>query len=391
VSIAHASRALDYHQLEPHGKLALHATKPCETAADLALAYTPGVAEPCLQIARNPSSVYDFTAKGNLVAVVTNGTAVLGLGDIGPAASKPVMEGKAVLFKRFGNVDAIDIELDARTPDEIVAAVRAIAPTFGGINLEDIKAPECFEVERRLQEALDIPVFHDDQHGTAIVLGAALLNALALTGQSPADLHIAVNGAGAAATAIVLHLRRLGVPRDQIVVCDRKGVIFSGRIHDAAKEELAVPTGARSLADAIRGANVFIGVSVGGALTPSMLASMAPNPIVFALANPTPEIDYHEALTIRPDAIVATGRSDFPNQVNNVLAFPFIFRAALDVRAREINGEMKEAASEAIAELARGETFGPESLVPSPFDPRLLSHVAPRIAKAARASGVARR
>lgn len=392
MAVSHGLDALDYHRKDPPGKIAVVPTKPCETAADLSLAYTPGVAEPCLRIADQPEKVYDYTAKGNLVAVVTNGTAVLGLGNIGPLAAKPVMEGKAVLFKRFAKVDAIDIELNAPTAEAVVRAVQAIAPTFGGINLEDIKAPECFDVESRLRASLDIPVFHDDQHGTAIVLGAALLNAIEISKKDLSELRIVVNGAGAAAVAIIHHLWTLGVCPDQVTTLDRAGVIWKGRVHDSHKEELAVKTSARTLADAIRGADVFIGVSVAGALTADMLDSMAQEPIVFALANPTPEIGYDEARAVRPDAIVATGRSDYPNQVNNVLAFPYVFRAALDYRVTDINSVMMVAASHAIADLAKGGEveFGPEHLVPSPFDSRLLREVPAKIAEAAIASKVAR-
>jgi malate dehydrogenase (oxaloacetate-decarboxylating)(NADP+) len=397
--------ALGYHAGGRPGKLEVVPTKCLDTQRDLSLAYSPGVAGPCRAIARNDDDVFRYTAKGNLVAVVSNGSAVLGLGNIGPHAAKPVMEGKANLFKKFADIDVFDIELDATTVDEIVTAVAAIAPTFGGINLEDIKSPECFEVERRLQDMLDIPVFHDDQHGTAIISAAALINAAALTNRRLDEMKMAFSGAGAAALACARHYVALGVKPENIIVCDSRGVLYTGRdrIFDA-QLEFVRDTDARTLADAVDGADVFIGLSVGNVLTPEMLKTMAPNPIVFAMANPDPEIPYDLARETRPDAIVATGRSDTPNQVNNVLGFPFVFRGALDCYARKITQEMKVAATEAIAALARedvpdtvlrayGEnemSFGPEYLIPKPFDPRVLLYVAPAVAQAAADSGVAR-
>ena len=398
--------ALDYHSEGRKGKLEVVPTKPTATQKDLSLAYSPGVAQPCLEIEKDPLKVFDYTARGNLVAVISNGTAVLGLGDIGPLASKPVMEGKAVLFKRFADIDVFDIEIDTRDVDELVRTVKLLEPTFGGINLEDIKAPECFEIERRLKEELSIPAFHDDQHGTAIISAAALLNALDLVEKKTEDLSMVISGAGAAAVACRDLYIRLGVDPAKIIVCDSKGVIFKGRTvrMDGVKEALAVDTEARTLADAMVGADVFIGLSVKGLVSQDMLRSMAKDPIVFALANPDPEISYPEATAARDDVIMATGRSDFPNQVNNVLGFPFIFRGALDVRATDINEEMKLAAVHALAEMAREDVpdsvlkaygletlhFGRQYLIPKPFDHRVLLRVAPAVAKAAMETGVAR-
>ena len=399
--------ALEYHASQPPGKIEIRATKPFVTQRDLSLAYTPGVAEPCKEIHKDPETVFDYTAKGNLVAVVTNGTAVLGLGDIGPEAGKPVMEGKAVLFKRFAGIDVFDIELNAPDVESFVAAVRAMAPTFGGINIEDVKAPDCFLIEERLRDELDIPVFHDDQHGTAIITTAALENALLLADKQMSDVKVVFSGAGAAALATASLIQALGVTRENIWLCDSRGVVRKGdpRIEgNPYKAQYAQETDLETLADVLAGADVFIGVSVAGMITPEMLKSMADKPIVFALANPDPEIPYPEARKARPDAIVATGRSDYPNQVNNVLGFPFIFRGALDVRARAVNTQMMIAATRALAELAREEVedsvariyrenlrFGPEYIIPKPFDTRALLRVAPAVAMAASMSGVARR
>jgi malate dehydrogenase (oxaloacetate-decarboxylating)(NADP+) len=390
--------ALDYHTQGRPGKIEVRPTKPLTSQRDLSLAYSPGVAEPCLEIARDPSTVFEYTARGNLVAVITNGTAVLGLGDIGPLAAKPVMEGKGVLFKKFADIDVFDLEVDAKDPDEFIRVVAALEPTFGGINLEDIKAPESFYIEEKLRERMNIPVFHDDQHGTAIISGAALLNAAELQRKVLSKLRIVVSGAGASAIACTRFFVSLGVHRRNITMVDSVGVIWEGRTEAMTdvKREVAVPTDARTLADALHGADMLLGLSKGGLVTPQMLATMAERPIVFALANPDPEIDYEEARAARPDAIVATGRSDYNNQVNNVLGFPFIFRGALDVRARRINEEMKIAAARALAELARrdvprivqmayGEqfSFGPDYIIPKPFDPRVLHWVAPAVARAA--------
>jgi malate dehydrogenase (oxaloacetate-decarboxylating)(NADP+) len=398
--------ALDYHSCAPHGKLEITPTKPCLTQRDLALAYTPGVAAPCLAIARDPDVAFQMTMRGNLVAIITNGTAVLGLGNIGPLAGKPVMEGKALLFKRFADIDAIDLELASEDPEQLIAAIRLLEPTFGGINLEDIKAPECFLIEERLRAQLQIPVFHDDQHGTAIISGAALLNALELVGKSLADVKIVFSGAGAAAIATARFYAVLGARHENIILCDRDGVIYQGRAGDMNpyKEEFATTAPVRTLAEALVDADVFVGVSAKGVLTPAMLETMAPRPIIFALANPDPEIDYETARATRPDAIVATGRSDYPNQVNNVLGFPFLFRGALDVRATQINDAMKIAAARALADLAKEEVpdsvakaygltdlyFGPDYLIPKPIDPRVLLWEAPAVAQAAMESGVAR-
>jgi malate dehydrogenase (oxaloacetate-decarboxylating)(NADP+) len=398
--------ALAYHSLPRPGKTEVVPTKPCATARDLSMAYTPGVAEPCLEINRDPDLSYKYTNRGNLVAVVTNGTAVLGLGDIGPAAGKPVMEGKGVLFKRFADIDVFDICIDAKDPEDIIRVVKALEPTFGGINLEDIKAPECFVVEERLKKEMNIPVFHDDQHGTAIISGAALINALDLAGKKMSEARIVVSGAGASAVACTKFYLALGIRRENVTLCDTKGVVYKGRSEgmNAWKSELAQDTKARTLADACKGADVFLGLSTKGVLTQDMIRTMAPNPIVFAMANPDPEISYPEGKAAREDIIMCTGRSDYPNQVNNVLGFPFIFRGALDVRARTINEEMKMAAAKALAALAKEEvpdsvsrayagerfTYGREYFIPKPLDPRALLWVAPAIAEAAMKSGVAR-
>ena len=399
--------ALRYHETGRRGKIEVIATKPCATQRDLSLAYTPGVAVPCRAIHETPGRVFDYTAKGNLVAVVTNGTAVLGLGDIGPAAAKPVMEGKGVLFKRFADIDVFDLELDSHDIDEIELAVTLVAPTFGGINLEDIKAPECFILEERLQQKLDIPVFHDDQHGTAIISGAALLNALEITGKNIHEISVVINGAGAAGIACAVLYTQLGVLSENVTLCDSRGVIYTGRQKgmNAYKERHARDTELRTLEEAMIGADVFVGVSVANVVTKKMVRSMNDNPIVFALANPDPEIPYEEAKAARPDVIFATGRSDYPNQVNNVLGFPFIFRGALDTHATMINLEMKVAAVQALAALAMEDVpddvrnaypderiaFGRDYLIPKPLDPRVLLWVAPAVAKAAVVTGVARR
>jgi malate dehydrogenase (oxaloacetate-decarboxylating)(NADP+) len=399
--------ALEYHSSPPPGKVSVVPTKPCRTQRDLSLAYTPGVAVPCLEIHRDPSLAYKYTAKGNLVAVISNGTAVLGLGNIGPLAGKPVMEGKGVLFKRFADIDVFDIELATEDPKEIIRVCQILEPTFGGINLEDIKAPECFEIEEELKKTLKIPVFHDDQHGTAIISGAALINALHLAGKKIEDVKIVFSGAGASAISCANHYIRLGAKLENILMCDTKGVIYEGRTEgmNKYKAKFARKTGARTLADAMKGADVFVGLSVANCVTPEMLLSMAERPIVFALANPDPEIPYDVAKATRDDIIMATGRSDYPNQVNNVLGFPFIFRGALDAGATAINDEMKLAATYALAELARMDVpdsvrraygvetleFGPEYIIPKPFDPRVLTHVAPAVARAAMETGVARR
>jgi len=401
-------QALSYHSSGRPGKLKISPTKPTKTQEDLSLAYSPGVAEPCREIARDPNEVFRYTAKGNLVAVVSNGSAVLGLGNIGPLASKPVMEGKAVLFKRFADVDVFDIEIDSLDVDDVVRAVQLIAPTFGGINLEDIRAPECFEIEERLVESLDIPVFHDDQHGTAIISAAALLNAMQLTGRDVSDVKIVFNGAGASGIACAKLYRDLGVPIENITLCDSRGVIHAGRSEgmNAHKALFARETEARTLAEAMVGADVFVGLSQAGLVNEAMVQSMADQPVIFAMANPDPEISPDRVRRVRRDAIIATGRSDYPNQVNNVLGFPFIFRGALDVRARKINEEMKLAAVMALAELAvRGEAvpkvvrdaypndifdFGPHYIIPKPFDPRMLIYVPLAVAQAAMESGVAR-
>lgn len=399
--------ALEYHAKPKPGKVEVISSKPCDTEYDLSLAYSPGVAAPCKEIAKDPAKVYDYTTKGNLVAVVTNGTAVLGLGNIGPLAGKPVMEGKGVLFKQFAGINVFDIELNATTTEEVIAAVKALEPTFGGINLEDIAAPECFVIEERLKNEMNIPVFHDDQHGTAIICGAALLNALLVTKRKAEKIRVVFNGAGAAAISCAKIFKALGVKQNNILMCDSQGVVYVGRTKgmNKYKEEFLVETKARTLTEALDGADVFIGLSVANVLTPEMLKGMNKNPIVFAMANPDPEIDPNLAKQIRPDVIIATGRSDFPNQVNNVLGFPSIFRGALDTRATQINEEMKMAAVVALAELAREDVpdsvsaayanrhfhFGPEYLIPKPFDNRVLLKVAPAVAKAAMATGVAQK
>ncbi|MGZ4702386.1 MAG: NADP-dependent malic enzyme [Ilumatobacteraceae bacterium] len=396
----------DYHERPRPGKIEVIPSKPCMTQHDLSMAYTPGVARPCLAIHDNPELVNRYTGKGNLVAVVSNGTAVLGLGDIGPLAAKPVMEGKAVLFKRFAGIDVFDLELDARDPDELIRVVTALAPTFGGINLEDIKAPECFYVEEELRRRLDIPVFHDDQHGTAIISAAALLNGLDVVGKRIEDVRVVFSGAGAAGIACAEMFMQLGVQRNHMLVVDSIGVIYEGRVErmNSYKARFAAATDLRSLTEAIRGADVFVGVSTRDVLTPDMLRTMADDPIVLAMANPDPEIDYELAVRTRADVIIATGRSDYPNQVNNVLGFPFIFRGALDVQATTINEAMTQAAARAIAGLAREEVpeqvlaayrlhelhFGRTYIIPKPFDPRVLLRVAPAVARAAMDSGVAR-
>jgi len=398
--------ALDYHAQGRPGKIQVTPTKPFKDQRDLSLAYTPGVAEPCLEIAKHPEDAYVYTAKGNLVAVVSNGTAVLGLGNIGAIAGKPVMEGKGILFKAFADIDVFDLEVGSEDPEDVIRFCQLLEPTVGGINLEDIRSPDCFYIERKLRETLGIPVFHDDQHGTAIISGAALLNALELVKKDLDQVNIVFAGAGAAAIATAEHYVRLGVKREHIVMADHKGVIYKGRGDmDEFKQRFASDTKARTLAEALQGADVFVGLSVGGIVTGEMLQGMAKKPVVFALANPTPEIMPDEAKKARPDAIVATGRSDFPNQVNNVLGFPFIFRGALDVRAKKINDEMEMAATRALAALAKEEVpesvtraygidklkFGPEYLIPKPFDPRVLLWVAPAVAWAAVASGIAGR
>jgi malate dehydrogenase (oxaloacetate-decarboxylating)(NADP+) len=398
--------ALQFHQQGRPGKIEVLATKPMATQRDLSLAYSPGVAVPVLAIAKDPSLAYDYTAKGNFVAVISNGTAILGLGNLGALASKPVMEGKAVLFKRFADVDSIDLEVSTEDPDEFVNCVRFLGQTFGGINLEDIKAPECFLIEQRLRELLDIPVFHDDQHGTAIIAAAGLINALDLTGRDIATTKLVCNGAGAAGIACLELLKAIGFAPSNVILCDTKGVIYQGR-HEGMnqwKSAHAVVTKARTLAQAIDGADVFFGLSAKGAVTPEMVKSMAAKPIIFAMANPDPEITAEEVAEVRQDAIMATGRSDYPNQINNVLGFPYIFRGALDVRATTINMEMKIAAAKALAELAREDVpdevaaaygtrpkYGPDYIIPVPFDPRLISAVPPAVAKAAMDSGVARK
>ncbi|HOV86843.1 MAG TPA: NADP-dependent malic enzyme [Syntrophobacteraceae bacterium] len=399
--------ALQYHIQERPGKIEVKSSKPCITQRDLSMAYTPGVAEPCREINKDADRVFDYTVRGNLVAVVTNGTAVLGLGNIGPLAAKPVMEGKAVLFKRFADIDVFDIELGSTDPEEIIRAVKLLEPTFGGINLEDIKAPECFYIEERLKEIMTIPVFHDDQHGTAIISGAALLNALELQRKPIDQVKIVFSGAGAAGIACAELYIKLGVKRENVFMTDSHGLVHHGREQgmNPYKERLANGSRPMTLAEVLKDADVFAGVSAPGVLTPEMIRSMAPRPIVFALANPDPEIGYHEAVRVRDDLIMATGRSDYPNQVNNVLGFPFIFRGALDVRATAINDEMKIAAVNALADLAKEDIpdsvlkayggqvlrFGPEYILPKPFDPRVLVWEAVAVAKAAVASGVARK
>lgn len=402
----HRNDALKYHEQGRPGKIEVVPTKPYSTQHDLSLAYSPGVAQPSLAIKDNPSDAYKYTAKSNIVAVISNGTAVLGLGDIGALAGKPVMEGKGLLFKIFADIDVFDIEVDTKNVDEFVRTVKLISPTFGGINLEDIKAPECFEIERRLKEELDIPVMHDDQHGTAIISAAGLLNALEINGKKIEDIRIVVNGAGAAAISCTRLYISLGVRRENVIMCDSKGVIYKGRPGlNAEKLEFAADTELRTLEDALKGADMFLGLSVADSLNEDMIRSMAPDPIVFALANPNPEISYERAMNSRPDIIFATGRSDYPNQINNVLGFPYIFRGALDVESTSINEEMKLAAVHAIAELTRkpvpesvrlayneaSVSFGRNYIIPKALDPRLITAVAPAVAKAAMESGVARK
>ncbi len=397
--------ALRYHSEGRPGKIEVIPTKPYDSQRELSLAYSPGVAAPCLKIAENPLDAYRYTAKGNLVAVISNGTAVLGLGHIGALASKPVMEGKSMLFKTFADVDAFDIEVEATNPDQFVETVRRIAATFGGINLEDIKAPECFEIEERLREELDIPVMHDDQHGTAIITSAALLNGLELAGKGIGEARVVVNGAGAAAISCARLFLSLGIRREHIVLCDSKGVVSTRRTDlNPVKRELATDLPLKTLEEALHGADVFLGVSKAGILTPEMIRTMAHDPLVMALANPDPEIGYAEALASRPDIIFATGRSDYPNQVNNVLGFPYIFRGALDVGARRIDEPMKIAAAHAIATLAKEPVpqqvldayglrelrFGRDYMIPKPLDRRLIVAVAPAVARAAMESGLAR-
>ena len=398
--------ALDYHSEGRPGKIEVVPTKPVATARELSLAYSPGVAEPCREIAKDPDDVFKYTARGNLVAVVSNGTAVLGLGDIGPLAAKPVMEGKGVLFKRFAGIDVFDIEVDSSDPEEVIRFCQLLEPTVGGINLEDISAPACFQIETELKRTMDIPVFHDDQHGTAIIAAAALLNACEVTGKKLSEVKVVFSGAGASAISTATHVIRLGVKKENILMCDSKGVIHEGRTQsmNEFKEAFANKTDCRTLADAMAGADVFIGLSVAGQVSQDMVKSMAKDPVVFALANPDPEILPERVFEVREDAITATGRSDYPNQVNNVLGFPFIFRGALDVRARTVNEEMMLAATQALAELARqdvpeavvsayeGEaiSYGRKYLIPKPFDGRVLFHVAPAVAKAAMDSGAAR-
>ncbi|MES2906286.1 MAG: NADP-dependent malic enzyme [Pseudomonadota bacterium] len=399
--------ALDFHARGRPGKLEVTPTKPMATQRDLSLAYSPGVAVPVKAIAENPDAAFDYTTRGNMVAVISNGTAILGLGNLGALASKPVMEGKAVLFKRFADVDSIDLEVATEDADEFVNCVRFLGPSFGGINLEDIKAPECFIIEQRLREVMDIPVFHDDQHGTAIITAAGLMNAALLTNRKLSDLKIVTNGAGAAGIACIELVKAMGVKHENVILCDTKGIVYQGRKEgmNQWKSAHAVKTDKRTLAEAMKGADVFLGLSVKGAINKDMIASMAKNPIIFAMANPDPEITPEEVAEVRDDAIVATGRSDYPNQVNNVLGFPYIFRGALDVRARQINDAMKIAAAEALAALAREDVpdevaaayegfrprFGPQYIIPVPFDPRLISAIPPAVAKAAADSGVARR
>ena len=401
-----AKNALRYHKYPRPGKIEVVPLKPCSTQADLSLAYTPGVAVPCLEIQQDPNASFDYTARGNLVGVITNGTAVLGLGDIGPLAGKPVMEGKGVLFKRFADLDVFDIEVNTTDPDEFIRTVERLEPTFGGINLEDIKAPDCFYIEQELSRRMSIPVFHDDQHGTAIISSAALLNAAELTGRTMESMRVVVNGAGAAAMSCARLYVKLGIRPENLIMVDSRGVLYKGRTEgmNRYKEDFALDTPLRTLAEAVNGADFLVGLSVGGAFTAELLRSMAPKPIIFALANPDAEIDYDEAKAARPDAVVATGRSDCPNQVNNVLGFPFIFRGALDARATAINEEMKLAAVWALAKLSREDVpdsvvrayggkpiqFGPEYIIPKPLDTRVLLTVAPAVAEAAVSSGVAR-
>ncbi|HEY9898603.1 MAG TPA: NADP-dependent malic enzyme [Pantanalinema sp.] len=398
--------ALEYHSRGRKGKIEVVATKPCLTQRDLSLAYSPGVAEPCRAIVQDPEAAYEYTARGNLVGVITNGTAVLGLGDIGPLAGKPVMEGKGVLFKRFADLDVFDIEVDEKDPERFIQTVKSLEPTFGGINLEDIKSPECFVIEERLKAEMDIPVFHDDQHGTAIITSAALLNALEITGRKIEEAKVVFCGAGAAAISCARLFVKLGVRRENLVMADKDGVVYRGRTvgMNPYMAELAADTPHRTLAEAMVGADVFVGLSTRGVVTPEMVKTLAPRAVLFALANPEPEITYEEAKAARPDILMGTGRSDYPNQINNVLGFPYIFRGALDVRARSINDEMKLAAAHALADLAKQDVpdqvlaaysskhleYGPSYIIPKPFDPRALLWVAPAVAKAAMETGVAR-
>lgn len=399
--------ALDFHKNGKPGKLEICATKPLETQRDLSLAYSPGVGTPCLAIQADPDMAYEYTAKGNLVAVISNGTAVLGLGNLGALASKPVMEGKAVLFKRFSGVDSIDLEVNTEDPEMFIQAVRLLEPSFGGINLEDIKAPECFIIESALKSQMNIPVFHDDQHGTAIVVAAGLLNALDITGKKLSEIKVVVNGAGAASIACVTLLKGLGIKSDHVILIDRSGVVYHNRLEgmNRWKTHHANDTPHRTLGEAIVGADVFIGLSAKGAMTPDMVKSMAPNPIIFAMANPNPEITPEEAHAVRDDVIIATGRSDYPNQINNLLAFPYIFRGALDVRSSAINEEMKLAAAYALSDLARKPVptevqeiykgrdlvYGKNYIIPTPFDPRLIGIVSRAVAEAAIKTGVAQK
>ncbi|KAJ30434.1 NADP-dependent malic enzyme [Sulfitobacter pontiacus] len=401
-----SEEALAFHLEPTPGKFEITATVPMTTQRDLSLAYSPGVAVPCEAIAENPELAYDYTNKGNMVAVISNGTAVLGLGNLGALASKPVMEGKSVLFKRFADVNSIDVELDTEDPEAFINAVKLMGPTFGGINLEDIKAPECFIIEQRLKEEMDIPVFHDDQHGTAVICAAGLLNALRISGKKIEDVQIVLNGAGAAGIACLELLKAMGAKHNNCIMCDTKGVIYQGRTEgmNQWKSAHAAQTELRTLEEAMKNADVFLGVSVKGAVTPAMVASMADNPVIFAMANPDPEITPEEAHEVRPDAIVATGRSDYPNQVNNVLGFPYLFRGALDIHARAINDEMKIACAHALADLAREDvpdevalaygknlSFGRDYIIPTPFDPRLIHRIPPAVARAGMDTGAARR
>ena len=401
-----SEEALAFHLEPTPGKFEITATVPMTTQRDLSLAYSPGVAVPCEAIAENPELAYDYTNKGNMVAVISNGTAVLGLGNLGALASKPVMEGKSVLFKRFADVNSIDVELDTEDPEAFINAVKLMGPTFGGINLEDIKAPECFIIEQRLKEEMDIPVFHDDQHGTAVICAAGLLNALRISGKKIEDVQIVLNGAGAAGIACLELLKAMGAKHNNCIMCDTKGVIYQGRTEgmNQWKSAHAAQTELRTLEEAMKNADVFLGVSVKGAVTPAMVASMADNPVIFAMANPDPEITPEEAHAVRPDAIVATGRSDYPNQVNNVLGFPYLFRGALDIHARAINDEMKIACAHALADLAREDvpdevalaygknlSFGRDYIIPTPFDPRLIHRIPPAVARAGMDTGAARR
>ncbi|MFQ5584267.1 MAG: malic enzyme-like NAD(P)-binding protein, partial [Calditrichia bacterium] len=404
--MSYKEEALNYHRKGRPGKIEVATTKPCVTQRDLSLAYTPGVAEPCREIEKNPDDIFNYTAKGNLVAVVSNGTAVLGLGDIGPGAGKPVMEGKGVLFKRFADIDVFDLEIDSHDPEDVIRTVKLLEPTFGGVNLEDIKAPECFYIEEELKKQMNIPVFHDDQHGTAIISGAGLLNALEIANKRIEDIRIVVSGAGAASIACANFYIELGATRDNIMMFDSKGLIYKGRKEgmNPYKEQFAVETDIRTLEEAMKGADMFLGLSVANLLSKDMVRSMAEKPIIFALANPDPEITYEDAKDARPDVIMATGRSDYPNQVNNVLGFPFIFRGALDVRATRINEPMKVAAAKALAALTKEPVpysvmrayglehveFGPEYIIPNPFDPRVLLWESAAVAKAAIDTGVAR-